>query len=42
MYIGEIDNLIALSKVLDDFKEMDERVRCIFSIWYKRKVIYKL
>lgn len=42
MYIGEIDNLIALSKVLDDFKEFNERVRDLVSIGYNRKVIYKL
>lgn len=42
MYIGEISNLIALSKVLDDFEEFNEKVRGLVSIGYNRKVIYKL
>ena len=42
MYIGEINNLIALSKVLDNFEEFNEKVRGLVSIGYNRKVIYKL
>lgn len=42
MYIGEIDNLIALSKILDDFDEFNERVRDLVSIVCNREVIYKL
>lgn len=42
MYIGEIDNLIALSKVLDNFKDFNEKVRNLVSIVCNREVIYKL
>lgn len=42
MYIGEIDNLIALSKILDDFDEFNDKVRNLVSIVCNREVIYKL
>lgn len=42
MYLGEIDNLIALSKVLDNFEDFNEKVRNLVSIVCNREVIYKL
>ena len=42
MYIGEIDNLIALSKVLDDFEGFNDKVRRLVSVGCNREVIYKL
>lgn len=42
MYIGEIDNLIALSKILDNLEEFNEKVRGLVSASCNREVIYKL